>query len=265
LLQNPYAHFEQLEEQQLLRLHENPYRYAPENTDGVGRHAAHSVFDIEQIVIRLQRDIWAKRLELGLTIDADPVDALQPEHAARLLGYQYLRQPSLGWIAQGRDQIVVAGLFDPADRTIRVGMDIEPRVARFTGAHEIAHAVLHPHLAGLHRDRPLTGAVESRDRVEYEADKFASFFLMPAKLLSEQFHARFIEPFNLNDETAYALLGTSYSTAIRSLSTRRHLSRALAGASQYNGRHFVSLADYFLVSNEALAIRLEELDLVARD
>lgn len=265
LLQNPYAHLEQLEEQHVLRLHENPYRYASDDAGRTNRHKARSVSDIEQIVIRLQREIWVKRIELGLAIDADPIDALQPEHAARLLGYNYSREPSLGWIAQGRDQIIVAGLIDAANRTIRVGMDVEPRVARFTGAHEIAHAILHPHLAGLHRDRPLTGAIESRDRVEYEADKFAAFFLMPAKLVLEQFYARFIGQFNLNDETAYALLGTSYSTAIELFPTRRHMSRALAGAFQYNGRHFVSLSEYFGVSNEALAIRLEELNLIAGD
>lgn len=263
LLQDPYAHIEQLEEAQLMRLHENPYRYAASDISAPNKQRPRSLSDIEGIVTRLQRELWMKRVELGLAADADPVEVLQPEYAARLLGYSYAREPSLGWIAQGPNQIIVAGLFDPEKRTIRVGSDIEPRVARFTGAHEVGHAVLHPYITGLHRDRPLTGAVDARDRVEYEADKFATFFLMPAKLVAEQFYARFLGQFTLNEETAYALMGASYSAARNLLPTLRHMSRALADAAQYNGRHFMSLSEYFGVSTEALAIRLEELNLVA--
>lgn len=266
LLQNPYAHVEQLEELRVARLHENPYLYADQQVTGTERQATprniHRVSTIEQTVTNLQREIWDRRSELGLPADARPVDVLEANHAARVLGYAYSSRASLGWIARGRDPIVVAGLIDTSKRIIEVATDVDPCVARFTSAHEIGHAVLHPHITGLHRDRPLTGPLEQRDRVEYEADKFAVFFLMPRKLVTEQFILRFIAAFKLDEQTSYALLGKSASATRKLLPTCRHISRALASATQFNGRNFVSLDEYFGVSVETMAIRLEELKLV---
>lgn len=266
LLQNPYAHIEQLEELRIARLHENPYLYADQQFVGNERLAkpqeAHRVSAIEQIATNLQREIWDKRVDLGLPADAQPVDVLEAKYAAQILGYRYAARPSLGWITHGRHPIVVAGLIDNSKRVIEVATDVERRVARFTSAHEIGHALLHPQLTGLHRDRPLTGPAPHRGRVEFEADKFAVFFLMPRKLVTEQFLLRFIKAFTLDEETAYALLGKS-SWAVRELlPTRRDVSLALASATQFNGRNFVSLAEYFGVSVKTMAIRLEELGLI---
>lgn len=266
LLENPYAHLEQLEELRVERLYENPYLYADQrsadNEHTTKPRKAHSASAIEEIVTRLQLDIWARRTELGVPADSRPMDILEAEYAAHILGYSYAYRPSLGWITHGRDPIIAAGLIDSSERSIEVATDVDPRVARFTGAHEIGHALLHPHLTGLHRDRPLTGRVRSRDRIECEADKFAAFFLMPRKLVLEQFLLRFIAPFNLDEQTSFALLGRSSSSARELLPTRRHISLALASAPQFNGRNFVPLADCFGVSADAMAIRLEELRLI---
>lgn len=267
LLQNPYAHIEDLEQMRLEHLHENPYLFVDRQlADDVVTSAPYNgrnISSIEKIVTELQRDLWNQRTNLGLPSEADPVELLNAKHAAQLIGYEYSLHPSLGWIARGRDQIVVAGLIDNSTRIIKVATDINQRVARFTSAHEIGHAVLHSHLQSLHRDRPLNGTNGSRDRIEYEADKFAVFFLMPKKLVIQKFMSRFIAaPFKLNEESAYALLGKSHSTASELLPTKHHISRALAGAIQFNGRSFMSLTEYFCVSREAMAIRLEELGLV---
>lgn len=266
LLQNPYAHIEELEQLRLEGLHENPYLYADKQiaTDKVSASPCKRPDNssIEGLVTKLQRDLWNQRIDLGLPTDVDPIELLNAEYAARIIGYDFSLHPSLGCIVRGRDRIVVAGVIDNSNRTIQIATDVDPNVARFTGAHEIGHAVLHPHLTSLHRDRPLNGANYSRERVEYEADKFAAFFLMPRKIVMHTFMSRFITPFKLRDETAYALLGKSYSTACELLPTRRHISRALAGAIQFNGRSFLSLTEYFGVSNESMAIRLEELGLV---
>lgn len=266
LLQNPYAHIEQLEELRVARLHENPYLFADQQFATNDRQAmprkTHRVSVIERIVTNLQREIWKRRIELGAPTDARPVDVLEAKYAAQVLGYRYSSRPSLGWVTRSRDPIVVAGLIDNSKRIIEVATDVEPRVARFTSAHEIGHALLHPQLTGLHRDRPLTGGLERRDRVEYEADKFAAFFLMPRKLITEQFLLRFIASFKLDEQTSYALLGKPSSSARELLPTRRHISRALASATQFNGRNFVSLAEHFGVSVDAMTIRLEELGLV---
>lgn len=265
LLQNPYAHIEQLEELRLARLHENPYLFADQQSLGAQMPAnqpeAQRVSTIEQRVTDLQREIWDRRAELGLS-DARPIDVLEAKYAAKVLGYDYSSRSSLGWITHGKDPIVVAGLIDNSSRVIQVATDVDPRVARFTGAHEIGHAALHSQFTGLHRDRPLSGPREHRNRVEYEADKFAAFFLMPRKLVTEHFLLRFIAAFKLDDQTSFALLGKPSSIACRLLPTRRHISRALVGATQFNGRNFVSLAVYFGVSIETMAIRLEELGLV---
>lgn len=266
LLQNPFAHIEQLEELRAARLLENPYFYADAQFTGSERQArqpnAHRVSAIEQIVVNLQREIWDRRSELGLPADTRPVDVLEAKYAAQVLGYGYFLRSSLGWITGGREPTVVAGLIDASKQIIEVATDIEQRVARFTSAHEVGHAALHPQLTGLHRDRPLTGALPRRDRIEYEADKFAVFFLMPRKLITEQFLLRFIAPFEFNEPTCYALLGKPSSSARELLPTLRHISRALASATQFNGRNFVSLAGYFGVSVETMAIRIEELQLV---
>lgn len=219
--------------------------------------------EIEKLATELQRKIWDRRSEFGLDSDCSPIEVLESELAAKLLGYQHSVQPSLGWIAQGRNRIAVAGMINHADRIISIASDVEPRVRRFTAAHEIGHVVLHPQLEGLHRDRPTTGIGTRRDRIEIEADKFATFFLMPRRLLISEFNRRFLQPFALENDTSFALLGKPLAAAERILPTVRHISRELAAAISYNGRHFDSLANHFGVSIEAMAIRLEELELVA--
>ncbi len=269
LLQNPYAHIEDLEERYIQRLHENPYLYAnqrcADDAEAIlspSTQKKHTVPSIERKVKELQKDIWSKRKELGLPADVSPVDVLQPKYAAQILGYSYYSQSNLGWLMDRQNPIRVAGSIDNSEMTIKIAHEIDCITARFTGAHEIGHAVLHPHMPSLHRDRSLNGTAKSHDRIEYEADKFAAFFLMPSKLVREQFLSRFLAPFKLQEETSYALLGKSYSVVRELLPTRRDISLYLAKAFQFNGRTFSSLSKHFVVSDLAMAIRLEELELV---
>lgn len=265
LLQNQYAHIEELESQ----ASSSQAGLQPPMVDH--RHAAplsaerlprHSLREIEQAAIGLQRKLWVRRAELGVQANAHPVDVLRAEHAAKLLGYSYDVADSLGRMRHGRNQIRVAGLINRTARRVIIASDVDPREARFTAAHEIGHIVLHPHQTGLHRDRPLTGTNTIRDQTEYEADKFAAYFLMPRKLVSREFMSRFIAArFSLSEESAYALWGRS-SRPEDGPMERRQLARELASAIQYNGRTFSSLTDVFGVNIEAMAIRLEELRLV---
>ncbi len=275
---NQYAHIEYLEEQyeeqqeMYLRGNQNPASYQQDTvkitqTTSSRLHKVSRNEEIEQIVIKLQRDLWNKRVELGLSANADPIEILNPKYLAKLLGYSYTSRPSLGYIPsarRGESPIVVGGLIDNSKRIIDIATDIDPHVARFTGAHEIGHAVLHSYLTGLHRDRPLNGASKSRDRIEYEADMFAVHWLMPSKLVANHFLSRFsfITPFELNEKTAFALMRKSYHDVCELLPTRRDFSRFLANAIQFDGRTFMSLSEYFGLNTEPLAIRLEELNLV---
>ena len=245
---NPWAFIEQL---------------APEEESATHPTASrHDLKSIEQTASDLQRGLWRNRQELGLPSDIDPITILNPEFAARWLGYRYRTVSSLGHMTPDGRQIIVAGLIDRSKRCITIATDVGPRAALFTAAHEIGHLALHPEQTSLHRDRPISGPGIIRNRTEYEADKFATFFLMPRKLVTSEFKRRFLHRFELNEESAYALLGKPCHAAQMELSTRRSVACKLAGAIQYNGQPFPSLVEYFGVNIEAMAIRLEELDLV---
>ncbi len=118
----------------------------------------------------------------------------------------------------------------------------------------------------MHRDRPLDGSQVDRggrDHIEIDADKFASFFLMPEKLLRTRFRRLFLcEKFTVNEATAFALDPSGKHQLLWRGKTRRELARILAGSTSYNGQNFSSLAEQFKVSIEAMAIRIEELDLL---
>jgi Zn-dependent peptidase ImmA (M78 family) len=222
--------------------------------------------EIETIVRDLQARLWRDRKRLwDGSAPSDPVDILDPAIAVHLVGYEFLLADGLGQFQSGSGVIEVAGLIDRTSRTVHVSRQFPLPVQTFTAAHELGHAVLRPIGGGVHRDRAIDGPNQSRDRFELEADKFATYFLLPANLVRKRFEALFgTAMFFLSEETAFALCGLAIQDVRRKYSTRRHLSRLLAGAEQYNGRHFVSLAVQFRVSIEAMAIRLEELELLSR-
>jgi Zn-dependent peptidase ImmA (M78 family) len=98
---------------------------------------------------------------------------------------------------------------------------------------------------------------------EREADTFAALFLLPEKRVIAAFKSKFLEcPLHLNEQTAFALMSQDVESVRMKCRTLRDLTRVLSSAVYYNGLHFLSLADQFGVSIEAMAIRLEELKLV---
>ena len=100
----------------------------------------------------------------------------------------------------------------------------------------------------------------SRDQVEFEADKFAVYFLLPAKLVRAEFESRFLtRKFELNLDAAFALGKHKF---ISQKNPRRTLCRELSEAIQFNGKCFVSMAERFGDATETMAIRLEELNFI---
>lgn len=222
-----------------------------------------STTDLESIARVLQHKMWRdrKRIWPGAA-PHNPVDVLDPAVALRLLGFEYELCETLGSFHCAGEDFEVAGVIDDTVGEVRISRRIERDVRNFTTAHELGHAVLHE-ARGLHRDRPLNGASPSRDPVEFEADKFASFFLMPAKLLQNRFKAAFgRDRFELNETTKFALLRSQARNLDQDKLTLRDLSRILASAGTFNGIHFLHLAEQFRVSIEAMAIRIEELGLI---
>lgn len=221
--------------------------------------------EIETLAKNLQTRLWRERGKLWDGVPpADPIELLDPEIALRLVGYDYSVEDGLGTHIVRGGHIEVAGLIDRANKRVHISRQFPMNVRTFTAAHELGHAVLHTGFGGLHRDRPLDGASISRDASEWEADKFATFFLLPEKLIKARFASLFgTDFFELNDDTSFALSGSSVAEVRAKCPTRRDLARLLASAERFNGRHFNSLAVQFHVSVESMAIRLEELALLA--
>lgn len=71
------------------------------------------------------------------------------------------------------------------------------------------------------------------------------------------------EEFRLTEATAFALGYESLKQLEERYRSKRDLTRMLAAAQRYNGAHFRSLSERFGVSIEVMAIRLEELRLLA--
>lgn len=214
---------------------------------------------IEEAARKLAHAIWLQRDALWPDgVPDDPVELLNPEKAFELIGYEVFKRSSLGVIDGDVD---VAGIIDKENFTAELSLLMPPYVMNFTAAHELGHAIMHQQ-SGLHRDKPLDGSsIGPRDQVELEADKFAAFFLMPAKLLICRFNERFPPELLQRDNLQHLLNRNKDKRIEKELSTKRGLARALAGLDSVNGKALFSLAEQFKVSREAMAIRLEELGL----
>lgn len=263
LLENPYAHLDG-------NGHFSGTASVKERENGLSTQSrsaliTYSRSDIEAKVKSIHEVIWRDRSNLWRNaVPQNPIDMLDPALVLGMLGYDYQLAETLGQYKSGNALIEVAGLIDHASKTVRVSNQFKDNVKLFTGAHEAGHAALHPTAVGLHRDRAIDGGALRRERSEQEADLFATFFLMPAKLVVAHFEDLFLcRVFMLDEETAFALSGSCYSELQKKCRTTRDLSRLLVRAESYDGKYFVSLANKFRVSNETMAIRIEELGLVS--
>jgi Zn-dependent peptidase ImmA (M78 family)/formiminotetrahydrofolate cyclodeaminase len=230
-----------------------------------GTNSFSSNTDIEALAIQFQRFIWKYRDEIWKdSAPQNPLDILNPENAIKIIGYQFNRETTLGQHEVNGKFLEVAGLIDNQTKEISISEQFSAETQRFTAAHELGHAMLHKQNV-LHRDRALDGSHDSpvRDKTEYQADKFATYFLMPKKQVLKTFTSIFLtQKFVINDETAFAFKLRSVDELVKECSSLRGLSRKLASVESYNGKHFTSIAKRFNVSVETMAIRLEELDLL---
>lgn len=221
---------------------------------------------IEQLAHEIQVEIWNLRQQMWPDgVPTDPVELLDPSMALEAIGFNYSLSDSLGYFSDRDTGTKVAGYIDQSKKSVRISRHLPYETWRFTAAHELGHAILHNDVR-MHRDRAIDGSVtyaNRRDRIEVEADKFASVFLMPEKLLRIRFKQIFMcERFALNHETAFALDPSGLLALNNRNIARRELARILAKAERYNTRHVIPLFKQFKVSVEAMAIRIEELDLI---
>ena len=189
------------------------------------------------------------------------LDLLKPEKVITLLKYAFNKVESLGVNEQNEE---IGGIINNQDFTIKISGMYKPEVVNFTTAHELGHALLHDKME-LHRDLPLDGSIAGKIRPfeEIQADKFAAVFLMPKKIVIQLFSELFqMKRFVLNTETALLLTNRPLYELRKTVKTKRDLSRIVANCEYYNFKRFISLSQTFQVSAEAMAIRLEELDLI---
>lgn len=222
--------------------------------------------NIEQCVRDLQNLVWTYRhLIWKKNTPKKELQILRPDLILkRVLGYDYFSSSRFGIPSEAGKIIEVAGIIDQPNRLVAVSNAFSPEVQKFTAAHELGHAILHNQPI-LHRDIPTDciGKRKTRDKTELEADKFASYFLMPRKSIEKEFENIFsTRLLELNENTAFKFGGRNTSDIRRECKNLRGFSRKLATLDSFDNRQFPSLSDKFGVSKEAIAIRLEELGLI---
>lgn len=221
---------------------------------------------IEEAATKLQRIIWKNRDRIWKhnSID-DPIEILNPDTVLKkVLGYQCYKAKALNNSNGSFEPDDIAGIIDQEKKVVFVSSQYPPETQKFTMAHELGHAIFHKH-GVLHRDRPLDGSMNGtpRDPKEYQADKFATYFLMPAKQIHEVFQEIFLQPkFVVNEDNAFKLVQASPTNLRKQLKNLRGLSRKLASTNMFGPVTFRPMNTIFGVSVEALAIRLEELELI---
>ena len=264
-LQNPYAHlngegkFEALIQSTDSSI--NPSKLFGRIPRGIRLTDA----QIESIAQKLLNKLWLHRFEYFPEQDIlRPLDVRKPDVALMNLGFQVNHVAELqGYYSKGK-HIETAGIIDRPEMAVWISRRFPPAVCNFTSAHELGHVILHEAVSQ-HRDRPRDVAFDRsmRDPTEREADMFAKYFLMPEDLVLEEFEQRFqTRKFVLNETTAFALNIRNTDVISRSHNPKRELSRLLAVAKRFNQKDIFSLTEVFQVSKEAMAIRLEELNLL---
>lgn len=210
---------------------------------------------IKRAVTNLQNEMWRNRRSIWPhNTPTQPRDILDPIAALEFLGYKCHILDSLVQFSPNGRNSTVAGYIDKPNMIVAISGAFPTATQRFTAAHELIHALEHDAI-GLHRDRPLDGGAASpTDSIEHEANLGAAYFLMPDKLLISEFSIRF--------GTTQLSLNEGAPALFDECSSLRDFSRAVAGTGTFGGNHFDSLASVFGVSNEAMAIRLEDLQLL---
>lgn len=223
---------------------------------------------IENTARELQLEVWKYRKELWPNKDLSPIEMLEPEIAAHVLGIKFEYEDHIRNPGFGGEKGEIAGLIDRQAGKISISKTFYLDTIRFTGAHELGHWQLHPDHK-MFRDRPIQNLAKRnvREPKEIEADYFASCFLMPGKQV-----VKFVEiffqtriPFVIDENASFWLNPDNPTSLLRP--EKNSLDRLLAVASNrfYAGKHHYSLAEIFKVSVTAMAIRLNELNVIKND
>ncbi|EDP96936.1 cyclodeaminase/cyclohydrolase family protein [Kordia algicida OT-1] len=216
--------------------------------------------DIEESSVELQRLIWKNRYKIWkVKVPQQPTKVLIPGTVLKkIFGYEFHDVAEIG------SENNIAGIINQEEKIVMISDEFPKNTQNFTAAHELGHAILHTQKV-MHRDKPIDGftSYKNRDYKERQADKFATFFLMPEKLVKQTFKELFLtDKFQINEDSAFFLTGGNPSELRKECKNSRGLARKLANAEFYSNQSFISISKLFNVSVEAMAIRIEELDLI---
>lgn len=221
--------------------------------------------EIEMVVRDLQNTLWLQREKIWKTeLSEHLIDMLKPNVVLeKIMNYVYITPDALGTYNQSGVTFEVAGLINKREKVVEISKNFPEETQNFTAAHELGHAILHRQSV-MHRDKPIDGSLNiSKSREETQADKFATYFLMPAKTIRKVFLKYFeTSKFIINEDSVLAIRGGSTQALRYKCQNKRGLGRLLASTDYFAGESFNSLAKLFNVSIETMAIRLEELDLL---
>jgi|AntRauTorckE6833_2_1112554.scaffolds.fasta_scaffold04599_6 formiminotetrahydrofolate cyclodeaminase/Zn-dependent peptidase ImmA (M78 family) len=229
------------------------------------KNGSNSYEEIERVANHLRKKLWKKKRSIWKEeLPSTYSEIFTPEVLIKSVGFNFEKKP-LGDYEKEGEQFEIAGMIDRNKNLVSVSSEYPIDVQNFTTAHELGHLILHQNEVVLHRDRPLDGASDDskKDRIEVEANKFATFFLMPEKELKQIFGENFqTKVFELNQDTAFALGYATEDEVRTKFKSKRALCRLLAQQSTYHNSSIEPLVERFKVSVEAMAIRLEELNLI---
>jgi Zn-dependent peptidase ImmA (M78 family) len=222
--------------------------------------------DIENLARQIQNTLWIYRKKFWKKdTPQEYKDVLDPGVVlTKILKYRMVYSQSLGTNELNGDIFRVAGIINKKDKVVHLSDEFPLQTMCFTAAHELGHALLHNQIM-LHRDKPIDGSIHiPKDKVEQQADKFATFFLMPKKLVQGAFRELFaMEKMVINPNTVFGLTNTAKVSDFKEMyGDRDGFALFVASAEFFGGREFHSLADTFGVSKKAMARRLLELELV---
>lgn len=218
--------------------------------------------DIEQLARDIQNSLFQyKDVLMWNNMSGKPLELLNSKEVLKLLNFQSKELQSLGTNQYNEE---IAGIIDTSLFEVKISKMYSKEIMNFTLAHELGHALLHNDVIN-HRERPFDNYSDrlQRPTKEYQADKFASFFLMPKKLVEAIFKEQFgTTLISLNEESAFSLTNSSFSLLRKRVKNQRDWSRVVASCNKIGIMPIDSMATIFNVSVEAMAIRLEELGLV---
>ena len=191
------------------------------------------------------------------------IELFGPRPLADFLGLTYKEVDD---IPSENTNFLTAGTLDRREKIIQVSLRFPPEQRRLTGMHELMHYMLNHDIGKetLHRDRSinLQSGRNNVAFVEWEATHVACQYLMPEKLVktifSIVFHLEFGKPLCFEQNTAFHL--NEDESRLRKLDLRQR-SLLIAKATFY-GVSIIPLYEFFKVSPTAMAIRLEELNLI---